>query len=180
MRAFGQGWRPAGLPPEVTVLNIDPVAFAALPVAVDSGRVGASVRVIVPSKLAGNGIGRPAAGWDLDLQLSGRQQAGGPDRDRAATAAPEQAGERPDHGSGAAGLLLGDLIAVSDLDARWNMGYRRGWLTVGVVVHGGSPMPGHGPGMTPILTGPASVLQAEADPARHAGLTEAIARSFDR
>jgi len=153
VRAFGQGWRPAGFPPEVTLLNTDPAAFAVLPVLVDGGQVIASVRLIAPSKLAGNGIGRPAAGWDLDLQLS--------------------AGS-----AGAAGLLLGDLVAVSDLDARWNMGYRRGWLTVGLVVHGGSPLPGHGPGLTPILTGPASVLQAAPDPAGHVGLTEANAQSL--
>jgi hypothetical protein len=104
------------------------------------------VRLSVPSQLAGNGIGRPAAGWDLDLQL-----------DPAA----------------AAGLLLGDLVAVTGVDARWNMGYRRDWVTVGVIVHGGSPMPGHGPGITPILTGPATALRAVPDDAQHAGLTEA-------
>ncbi len=122
--------------------------------------MSAGVRLTVPSKLAGNGIGRPAAGWDLDLQLYG----------------PPATGE---HGGAAAGgLLLGDLVAVTDLDARWNMGYRRGWLTVGLVVHGASPAPGHGPGMTPILTGPASALRAEQDPAGHAGLTDAVARSL--
>jgi hypothetical protein len=68
--------------------------------------------------------------------------------------------------------VLGDLVAVSDLDVRYNMGYRRGWLTVGVVVHGASPMPGHGPGITPILTGPGDVLRARPDGAAHAGLTE--------
>jgi hypothetical protein len=158
VRAYGQGWRPAGFPAEVTVLNTAPAAFAALPVAVtDGGRVLAGVRMIAASKLAGNGIGRPAAGWDLDLQLS----------------AP---GEQSGDGSRETGsLLLGDLLAVSDLDARWNMGYRRGWLTVGLVVHGASPLPGHGPGITPILTGPAGVLQAEPDLAGHAGLTEAAA-----
>ena len=161
VRAYGQGWRPAGFPAEVTVLNTAPAAFAALPVAVtDDGRVLAGVRMIAASKLAGNGIGRPAAGWDLDLQLSA---PGGPSGD----------------GSGGTGrLLLGDLLAVSDLDARWNMGYRRGWLTVGLVVHGASPLPGHGPGITPILTGPAGVLQAEPDPAGHAGLTEAAAQAL--
>jgi hypothetical protein len=73
---------------------------------------------------------------------------------------------------GADGLLLGDLVAVTDLDARHNMGYRRGWLTVGVVVHGTSPLPGHGPGITPLLTGPVSVLSAAADATGHTGLTE--------
>jgi Domain of unknown function (DUF4438) len=161
VRAYGQGWRPAGFPAEVTVLNTAPAAFGALPVAVTGGgRVLVGVRMIAASKLAGNGIGRPAAGWDLDLQLS----------------AP--GGQSGDGSGGTGRLLLGDLLAVSDLDARWNMGYRRGWLTVGLVVHGASPLPGHGPGITPILTGPAGVLQAEADPAGHAGLTEAAAQAL--
>ena len=99
-------------------------------------------------------------GWDLDLQLS-------------------TSGQQSGDGSGGTGrLLLGDLLAVSDLDARWNMGYRRGWLTVGLVVHGASPLPGHGPGITPILTGPTGVLQAEPDLAGHAGLTETAAQAL--
>jgi hypothetical protein len=162
VRAYGQGWRPAGFPAEVTVLNTAPAALAALPITVTGDdRVLAGVRMIAASKLAGNGIGRPAAGWDLDLQLD------------ALSAGPDSGGGA---GSGGVGrVLLGDLLAVSDLDARWNMGYRRGWLTVGLVVHGASPLPGHGPGITPILTGPAGVLQAEPDLARHVGLTEAAA-----
>jgi hypothetical protein len=161
VRAYGQGWRPAGFPAEVTVLNTAPAAFAALPIAVTGdGRVLAGVRMIAASKLAGNGIGRPAAGWDLDLQLS-------------------RSGQQSGDGSGGTGrLLLGDLLAVSDLDARWNMGYRRGWLTVGLVVHGASPLPGHGPGITPILTGPADVLQAEPDLAGHVGLTDSAAQAL--
>ena len=67
-------------------------------------------------------------------------------------------------------MLLGDFVAVTDIDARFNMGYRRGWVTVGVVVHGASPQPGHGPGITPILTGP-SRASAVADATGHLGLT---------
>jgi hypothetical protein len=161
VRACGQGWRPAGFPPEDTVLNLDPGLLAALPidtvpadtVPTDTRPVvTAGVRVALPGKLAGNGIGRPAAGWDLDLQLT----ADGP--------------------SGSAALLLGDLVAVTDLDARWNMGYRRGWLTIGVVVHGASPLPGHGPGITPIATGPATALRAVPDVGRHVGLTAAAVK----
>ena len=149
MRASGQGWRPPSIPPDVLVMNLDPAAFAALPVQVsaDGSTVTAGVRAVLPSKLAGNGIGRPAASWDLDLQLT---QAS------------------------AADVLLGDLIAVTDIDARYNMGYRRGWLTVGIVVHGASPLPGHGPGITPILTGPSAALQPSPDTAGHVGLTAAF------
>ena len=159
VRAVGQGWRPAEFPAEVSVLNVSPELLSSLPVTVgasassasagDDCTVSVGVRALVPSKLAGNGIGRPAVSWCLDLQLPG------PDRDG------------PD-------VLLGDLIAVTDIDARWNMGYRRGWVTVGVVAHGASPQPGHGPGITPILTGPATVLRVLPDAAGHVGVTPAV------
>jgi hypothetical protein len=163
VRASGQGWRHRGVPPEVVVLNAGPGLLAALPVSWPGhGPMTAGVRAVLPSKLAGNGIGRPAAAWDLDLQL--RPGDAGP----AGTGGPAGEGRAP----GAGGLLLGDLVAVTDLDARHNMGYRRGWLTVGVVVHGASPLPGHGPGLTPVLTGPVSALGAVADITGHRGLTE--------
>ncbi len=149
VRTCGQGFRPAGFPAEVTPVNLDPDLLGSLPVSFRPGgsELTVQVRSVVSSALGGNGIGRAAAGWDLDLQL----------------AEPRPGGTAPD-------VLLGDLVAVSDLDARYNMGYRRGWVTVGVIAHGSSPLPGHGPGLTPILTGPASSLLVRADMARHAGL----------
>jgi len=152
VRGFGQGLRPAQFPAQVTVMNLDPGVLAALPIIAaepeTGGKLTVRVRTVVPGKLAGNGLGRPAAGWDLDLQLP------------------------PPGQDGAADVRLGDLVAVTDIDARYNMGYRRGWVTIGIVVHGSSPLPGHGPGMTPILTAPAAVLAVQPDNARHVGLTE--------
>lgn len=132
VRAFGQG---ATLPgaPEVQLLNLDPRLLSPLGVQVGGGAVSVPVRGVVPGRLAGNGIGRPAQMWDVDLAFP----AGDPVL---------------------AGLRLGDLLAVTDLDVRHNMGYRRDWVTVGVVVHGDSPQPGHGPGLTPVLTGPVGRL----------------------
>lgn len=159
VRACGQGWRPPGLPAAVSSMNVDPGLLGELPVALpgadaagDDDAVTVGVRVELPGKLAGNGIGRPAAGWDLDLQLR--------------RADPAAAGD----------LRLGDLVALTSIDARSNMGYRRGWVTIGVVVHGGSPLPGHGPGITPILTGPASALRVAADADGHVGLTAAAVK----
>ncbi len=168
VRASGQGWRPAGIPSGVAVMNTDPAAFTALPlhVSADGSTVTAAVRCVLPGKLAGNGIGRPAVSWDLDLQLTSADVAV-PGDTAAGGAAPGGAAAVPD-------VLLGDLIALTDIDARYNMGYRRGWLTVGVVVHGASPLPGHGPGITPILTGPAGALLARPDAAGHVGLTAAM------
>ncbi len=72
VRACGQGLRPPGLPPEVTVLNLDPDLLGLLPVGLggeDGAAVTVGVRMTAASRLAGNGIGRPAVAWDLDLQL---------------------------------------------------------------------------------------------------------------
>ncbi len=148
VRAQGQGLALEGLD-QVSVANLDPALLEMLPIALGRHGVRAGVRCEVGSRLAGNGMGRPAHLWDLDLQLD------------------------EDDGAGA-GLSLGDLVAVSDLDSRYHMGFRRGWRTVGLVVHGSSPQPGHGPGLVPLLTGPGSVLGAEAEGSAHTGLTASI------
>jgi hypothetical protein len=143
VRGFGQGARPSWLPAEVTVMNTDPGVLDGLPISAE-GAVRVGVRAVLPAKLAGNGLGRPAVSWDLDLQVTG-----GP-------------------------LLLGDLVAIADIDARYNIGYRRDWMTIGLIMHGTSPLPGHGPGMTVILTGPASALRPVEDGAGHTGLTASM------
>jgi hypothetical protein len=147
---LGRGQGAADLVPGVVLRNIDPDLLARLPVETAGGVVSVGVRAVVPSRVVGNGIGRPTPMWDLDLQLTPASAAG----------------------YGAAGLRLGDLVAITDIDARFNAGYRRGWVSVGLVVHGGSPQPGHGPGVTVILSGPADAFVTNADAQDHRGLGE--------
>lgn len=149
VRSAGQGHAPSWLPADVTLMNLDPDLrlIGGQPDDGSDRPITASVRSVLPAKVAGNGLGRPAASWDLDLQLTSDD----------------------DHR-----LLIGDLVAIMDIDARFAMGYRRGWLTIGVIVHGGSPLPGHGPGMTVILTGPISAFRPIQDTAGHTGLTASM------
>lgn len=147
VRSCGQG---AAAPvPGVTALNAAPGLLEALGVEAGGDAVGVGVRGTWPSRFVGNGIGRPAPQWSLELSV----------------ARPPDAADGP-------ALALGDLVAVSDLDARFNAGYRRGWMTIGLVVHGGSPLPGHGPGITPLLTGPSARFDVRDEGDAHAGLTE--------
>jgi hypothetical protein len=148
VRGCGQGTAPPV--PGVTALNAAPGLLAALGVSVEGARVRAGVRGQWSSRVVGNGIGRPTPMWCLELSV-----ARPPDPDPPA-------------------LALGDLVAVADLDARFNAGYRRGWMTVGVVVHGGSPLPGHGPGLVALLTGPADRFDVVVQSEGHRGLTEEI------
>lgn len=151
VRGYGQGARlPGPVADRVELRNIAPGALALLPVDANGDRVDVSVRAVIGSHVIGNGVGRPIEQWDLDVQVD--------------------AGTAP--ALGLAGLVLGDLLAVDDLDVRHNAGYRRGYRTIGIVVHGGSPRPGHGPGLMPILCGPADAFDVRVD-AGHRGLTEA-------
>ncbi len=147
---LGRGQGAADLVPGVVVRNIDPDLLTHLPVEVAGSEVTVGVRAVLPSRIVGNGIGRPTPMWDLDLQLTSASAAG----------------------FGAAGLRLGDLVAITDIDARFNAGYRRGWVSVGLVVHGGSPQPGHGPGVTVVLSGPADAFVLSVDATDHSGLRE--------
>jgi hypothetical protein len=133
----------------VVLMNVDPAFLPNLPITPKGDVLRVGVRGRVPSALAGNGVGRPAHMWDIDLQV-----------DAAAARA-----------YGLSGMALGDLVCIDDLDVRHNVGYRKGWCTVGTVVHGGSPLPGHGPGVMPLLTGPARVFDIESQPDDHVGVT---------
>ena len=131
----------------ITQMNITPEALSLLPVRVEGDQVDVGVRVVLPSRTVGNGVGRPMAMWDVDLQVDSANQA-------------------------MSELRLGDLVAISDLDARTNAGFRKDWLSVGVVTHGTSPQPGHGPGVTIVLSGPAKHFSIRSEGAAHQGLRE--------
>jgi hypothetical protein len=153
VRSVGQGAEPADLAAAgVRLVNVDPQVLSILGITVGN-RVGVPVRCEFPSHVVGNGLGRPAPMWDLDLSVTARNLV---------TWTPR--------------LLLGDLAAVRDLDVRHNAGYRRGWTTIGVVVHGGSPLPGHGPGLMPILCGPSEAIELHIDAQSHTGVTADLLR----
>jgi hypothetical protein len=131
----------------ITQMNITPEALGLLPIAVVGDRLDVGVRLGLSSRTVGNGIGRPMAMWDVDLQID------------AST-------------PGTSDLCLGDLVAITDLDARANAGFRKDWVSIGVVTHASSPQPGHGPGVTIVLSGPAKHFSVRSEGAAHQGLRE--------
>lgn len=151
IRAVGQGARLAGRAGRLggQLLNADPAFLEGLPIELGEDSIRVGVRGRVGSRLIGNGIGRPAHQWDLDLQVTAR----------TATAV------------GLEHLSIGDLVAVGDLDVRHNTGFRRGWVTVGVVTTTTSPRPGHGAGLMPVLCVPDEVLTLDVQPVDHLGVT---------
>ncbi|QSA97012.1 DUF4438 domain-containing protein [Methylococcus sp. EFPC2] len=129
--------------PEVDVFNCAPSLLERWGIVERAGRLHVPVTHLVPARIMGSGLGKNTV-WrgDYDIQLFDR-----PTRQRY------QLG----------GLRFGDLIAIRDAYASFGPSYRQGWITLGVIVHGDSTASGHGPGVAPLLSGPARVLQPQYD-----------------
>jgi hypothetical protein len=97
----------------------------------------------LPAAIIGSGLGKNSV-WrgDFDIQLFDA-----PTRRRC----------------GLETLRFGDLVAVIDSDTRYGAAWRAGHVTIGVVVHSDSTVAAHGPGVTVLLTGPASCLRPVRD-----------------
>ncbi len=125
--------------PDVEVLNCAPRLLWRWGIVEDGGRLHVPVTHLVPSAIMGSGLGKSSATrGDYDIQL-----------------AEPRIRRRFRLGA----LRFGDLVAIADADNRRGPLYRAGRITIGIVVHGDSTVSGHGPGVTPLLTGPLRVLQ---------------------
>ena len=119
--------------PEVTLLNCSPQLLDALALRADGERIEVVVRALLPSFVVAAGMGQD--GWVGDLEF--------------VTSRPVV----PD-------LALGDLIAFADIDSAPGRFHRPGFVSIGVVAHGSSPRPGHGIGVTILMSGPTTALIA--------------------
>lgn len=129
--------------PQVHAKSLSPALFDLLPKKVEGGVLKLGVCATVPPHLVGAGAGLTSEGGSLHIQST----------DRKALAA-----------FGLDQLRLGDLVAVADTDSRYNHGYLRGAMSIGIVGQTDGPRAGYGPGMTIILTSPAGQLGAYAAP----------------
>jgi hypothetical protein len=121
--------------PDVQLLNVSPQLLDMMPIRVAVRRLEIAVRAIVPSRVAGAGIGQDA--WIGDLEI----------------ADPDAWRREGD------GLGFGDLVAFDAIDGRFGRYWRPGIVAVGAVAHGPSPAPGHGIGVTILVSGPAEQLR---------------------
>ena len=117
--------------PGVAFKSLAPSLFDALPTRMEGGVLKFGVVATVPPHMVGAGAGLTSEGGSLHIQST----------DRAELAA---------HGLDA--LRLGDLVAVADTDSRYNHGYLRGAMSIGIVGQTDGPRAGYGPGLTIVAT----------------------------
>lgn len=131
IKAFGVGLKLLDFP-EITVMNIDPRFLKALNPKPKGGKLEIRVTHVIPAAIMGSGLGaNQTYSGDYDIQLfdkSIRKEYGLDD------------------------LRLGDLVAILDADHSYGRIYRKGAVSVGIVVHTNCVTSGHGPGVTTLFT----------------------------
>lgn len=116
---------------DVYLKGCAPELLEALSPTLREGKLEVPVVASVPAHLLGAGAGLDSEGGSVHIQTT--------DKD-----ALKQAGLDT--------LRLGDVVALEDYDSRYQHGYLRGAVGIGVIGQGDSPRAGYGPGITVIMT----------------------------
>jgi len=142
VKAFGTGLV-IGDHPNISCKGLSPDLLKVLPSKVENGVLKIGVVASVPAFLVGAGAGLTSEGGSLHMQST----------DKAALAE-----------AGLDELKLGDVVAIEDTDSRYNHGYLRGAMSIGIVGQTDGPRSGYGPGMTVIMTAPKGELGCFTEP----------------
>ncbi len=131
IEACGLGMELADFP-DVKVMNLDPGLLAKLRLSSTGGRLVVPVAMEIPAEIMGSGLGQnQCQSGDYDIQMTD------PDAVRR---------------WGLDRLRLGDFVAVLDADHSYGRIFRKGAVSIGVVVHCDCVGAGHGPGLTTVFT----------------------------
>ncbi len=148
IKSFGQGLELLDYP-GIVVRSLDPGLLEKLEIREEGDRLVVPVVAKIPAKLMGSGIGAPStASGDYDITTTDQEEIKALGIDQ---------------------LRFGDLVALEDSDNRFGRSYRRGALSVGIVVHSDCFLAGHGPGVTTLLTAIDGSLQVTLDPNANLG-----------
>lgn len=155
IRAVGQGLRLLDFP-SVKVFNLDPRLLDKMSITVRDDKLIVPVAKTVPSHLMGSGIGSSdVASGDYDITTTDES-------------------ELKEHGL--MDLRFGDLVAIIDADNSYGRSFRRGAVSIGVVVHSDCRLAGHGPGVTTLFTTNDGSILPQVDPGANIGRYLGIGR----
>ncbi|RMG91456.1 MAG: DUF4438 domain-containing protein [Zetaproteobacteria bacterium] len=156
VRGFGQGLKLVDHP-DVYLYNLDPGVLDAWGLRErEDGRIEVPVHAIVPECAMGSGIGAlSVTTGDYDILCHDQDLVREHGLDR---------------------LRFGDFVAVMDHDNRYGRTYRRGAVTIGIVIHSDSPLAGHGPGMMTLMSALGGKLVPVLDEKANLGIIKGIGR----
>jgi len=143
VKAFGVGLKLIDFP-YIKVMNLSPDFLEKMEIEQDGDMIVVPVTHKVPACIMGSGIGgNNAHTGDYDIQLFDK-------------------GVVDEYGLGS--LRFGDIVAIIDADNSFGPIYRKGAITIGIVVHSDCVTAGHGPGVTRLFTSSRGKILPKIDP----------------
>ena len=143
IKSYGVGMEITNCP-DIKVMNVDPQLLMSLDINDKDGKVEVPVSCLVPAAIMGSGIGHNQVyTGDYDIQMFDEGTVLGYDLNK---------------------LRLGDIVAIIDADHSYGRIYKKGAVSIGVVVHSDCVVAGHGPGVTTIMTCSAGQIEPRVDP----------------
>lgn len=118
--------------PEITLFNLDPDLLDTMTLVEKDGQLQVPVTTCVPAVCMGSGVGSPhVASGDYDIMTSDPEIVAEYKLDK---------------------IRFGDIVALLDHDNNYGRTYKKGAVSIGVVVHSDCLRAGHGPGVATIMT----------------------------
>jgi hypothetical protein len=132
IRGRGQGLKLIDFP-DIAVFNLDPELLKKMDVQANADcKLRFPVTTLVPAACMGSGIGASnVARGDYDITTGDPEAMHEYQLDR---------------------IRFGDFVALLDHDNRFGREYRKGAISIGIVVHSDCKLAGHGPGVTTLMT----------------------------
>ncbi len=145
VHARGQGLKLVDFP-DIALFNLAPELLRKMKVTLNGdGTLDVPVTTLVPAACMGSGVGAShVAKGDYDVMTS--------DPETVSTFGLDK-------------MRFGDFVALLDHDNRYGRAYRKGAVSIGVVVHSDCLVAGHGPGVTTLMTCVQSEIRPVIDPA---------------
>jgi len=137
--------------PEIKLFNLDPDLLQKMAIKEQGGKLRVPVTTLAPAVCMGSGVGSPhVATGDYDIMTSDPETVAEYKLDK---------------------IRFGDIVALLDHDNAYGRAYKKGAVSIGVVVHSDCLKAGHGPGVTTIMTCASGQIEPVIDPAANiAGL----------
>lgn len=144
VRGRGQGLELLDYP-EIRLLNLDPELLPKLNSGpLPGGRLEIPVAAVIPGHLMGSGVGSLSMGTgDYDVMTTDRAEIARLGLDR---------------------LRFGDFVAITDHDNVFGRSWRRGAVTIGIIIHSDCLVAGHGPGVTTLMSSAKPLLVPKLSP----------------
>lgn len=143
IRAKGQGLRLLDYP-EIKLFNLDPALLKKMKIKEKKeGKISVPVTTLVPAACMGSGVGASnVATGDYDVMTSDPSTMKEYKLDK---------------------MRFGDFVALLDHDNSYGRAYKKGAVSIGIVVHSDCLIAGHGPGVTTLMTCPKPLIEPVLD-----------------